>query len=280
ITFWDLNDPQNAGLVNDVNGDGRIDAGDILKPVAQGGWADGIDNDHDNYRDDLIGWNFVSNTNDPLDDNNHGTPADGTIAAIGNNGVGIAGINRKAQIMPLKSLNSSGSGSDSAAASAVYFAADHGARVSNNSWGGGSYDTTLSNAINYANNHGDIFVAAAGNSSRNTDTSPNYPSAYNLPNIIAVAAMPSSRAPASYCNYGAVTVELGAPGSGIYSTVRGGYATFSGTSMATPHVTGVVGLLLARNPTWTNSQIIQQILNTTTPDSALSGRTVTGGILN
>ena len=287
ITFWDLNQSINQGVgkITDVNGDSRIDAADILAPWKSdgtGGWADGISEDGDTaHLDDLVGWNFVNNTNNPFDDHGHGTHTAGTIGAMGNNGIGVVGVNWNVMIMPLKFLDSSGNGSDLGASQAIRYAADHGARVSNNSWGGGSGGATIYNAINYAYSKGDVFVAAAGNSAVNTDTSPNYPSAYNLPNIIAVAALNSDGTLASFSNYGATTVDVGAPGVNIYSTVpNNNYAFLSGTSMATPHVTGTIGLILSQHPTWSVSQIINQVLSTVTPDPNLIGKTVSGGIVN
>ena len=163
------------GKITDVNGDGRIDAADILAPMRRtsaattpaGGWADGISEDGDTaHLDDLVGWNFVNNTNNPFDDHGHGTHTAGTIGAMGNNGVGVVGVNWTVQIMPLKFLDSTGSGSDLAAAAAIRYAADHGARVSNNSSGGGSGQPAISDAISYAATKGDVFVAAAGNQRR------------------------------------------------------------------------------------------------------------------
>ncbi|WP_261344031.1 S8 family peptidase [Aquisphaera giovannonii] len=299
ITFYDLNyatpdgshPNQGAGKITDINGDGRIDGADLLAPMKKnadgtdagsGGWADGISQDGDtSHVDDLIGWNFVTDTNDPFDDNGHGTHTAGTIGAIGNNGTGVTGVNWNVQVMPLKFLDSSGNGSDLAAAEALRYAADHGARVSNNSYGGGDGGSTLGDTITYAAGKGDVFVAAAGNSGANTDSTANYPSGYANDNIIAVAAIDSSGARAGFSNYGATTVDLGAPGVNILSTYpKSRYATMSGTSMATPHVTGTVALLLAVHPGWTYSQLIHQVLSTATPDASLAGKTVTGGILN
>ncbi len=290
ITFWDLNNSVNQGLhkITDINGNGRIDAGDILAPYSAsgtGGWADGIDQDPTvngvayNRVDDLIGWDYRNNDNNPYDDNSHGTHTTGTFAAIGNNSVGITGVNWRVQVMVLKFLDSNGTGTALNGASAIRYAADHGSRVSNNSWGGGG-NTTLSNAIVYAGNQGHVVVAAAGNNGSNNDITPFYPSSYSHSNIIAVAATTSSGGLAGYSNYGATRVDLGAPGSGIYSTTPGGYGYKDGTSMATPHVTGVVGLLLARNPNLTVSQLVNTVLSTTTSLSSLAGKTVTGGLLN
>ncbi|WP_210420298.1 S8 family serine peptidase [Aquisphaera giovannonii] len=298
ITFYDLNyaapdgtrPNQGAGRITDINGDGRIDASDILAPMQKnpdgsdsglGGWADGVSQDGDTaHVDDLVGWNFLNNTNNPFDDNGHGTHTAGTIGAMGSNGVGVTGVNWKVQIMPLKFLDARLGGTSTAAAKALLYASDHGAKVSNNSYGG-SGGITLQNAIAYAASKGSIFVAAAGNSGANTDTTPFYPAAYSNDNIISVAAISSSGARASYSNYGATTVDIGAPGDGILSTYPNSrYATLSGTSMAAPHVTGTVALLLAAHPTWTYSQVIKQVLSTATPNSSLAGKTVTGGILN
>jgi hypothetical protein len=139
----------------------------------------------------------------------------------------------------------------------------------------------MSDAISYAAGKGDIFVAAAGNSSQNTDQTPNYPSAYPNPNIIAVAAIDSDGSLAGFSNYGASSVDIAAPGVGILSTLpNDSYAWWSGTSMATPHVTGTVALVLAAHPDWTYTQIIQQILTTARPDPALAGLTVTGGVVD
>ncbi len=292
ITFYDLNHPvnQGAGKITDINVDGRIDAGDILAPMAKdsgggdtgfGGWSDGVSQDGDAaYVDDLVGWNFVTNTNNPFDDHGHGTHVGGTIAAMGNNALGLVGVNWTVLVMALKFLDSNGSGSSLAAAEAVRYAADLGARVSNNSYGGAG-GTTLYNAISYAASKGNIFVAAAGNAGQDTDATANYPSAYPLDNIISVAAIAGDGSLAGFSNYGARTVDVGAPGVGILSTLpNNGYASWSGTSMAAPHVTGTVALVLAQHPEWTYSQIIGRLLATTTPIAALAGKTVTGGIIN
>jgi subtilisin family serine protease len=193
----------------------------------------------------------------------------------------VAGVNWTGQVMALKFLSASGSGSTSAAAQAVRYAADKGAQVSNNSYGSGGSSTTLSNAIAYANTKGHVFVAAAGNSGANADTSRFYPAGYNHSNILSVAATTSGGNLASFSNYGVQTVDLGAPGSGIYSTLPNNrYASWSGTSMAAPHVAGVAALVFAANPTMTAADVITRILQTTTPLASLAGRTVTGGLVN
>ncbi len=248
-----------------------------------GGWANpnNVQDGDTAHPDDLIGWNFVNNTNNPYDDEDHGTHTAGTIGMMANDGVGVAGVDWNVSIMALKFLDASGSGTDVGAAEAIDYAALHGAKVSNNSYGGGDGGTTMENAIKTAQAAGDIFVAAAGNSGQNTDSNGNYPSAYPEPNIIAVAATDSSGNLAGFSNYGAQTVDLAAPGVNVYSTLpNDNFAEWSGTSMATPHVAGTVALLQAEHPTWTYSQVINQIFSTVTPDGQLAGKSVTGGILN
>ena len=278
ITFWDLNESANSGKVNDVNANGRIDGYDVLHDSR---WVNGVDNDGNGYKDDLIGWNFVSNTNDPYDDNSHGTHVSGTIGAMGDNSTGVVGVNWKVQIAALKFLDSSGSGYTSAAVSALQYAVKMGIKISNNSWGGGGYSSALASAIASAQTSGHIFVAAAGNSSSNNDTTANYPSNYAYDNVVAVAATNSSDQLASFSSYGATTVDLAAPGVSILSTIPGGgYSSYSGTSMATPHVSGAIALVWSLNPSLTYSQVISRILSTVDKVSSLSGKVVTGGRLN
>lgn len=243
--------------------------------------GNGIDDDGNGFIDDTRGWDFVNNDNNPIDDNNHGTHTAGTIGAVGNNGVGVVGVNWRCKIMALKFLSASGSGSTSGAISCVNYARTMGVKISNNSWGGGGFSQALFDAINASKSVGHLFVAAAGNSNVNTDSSPHFPSSYNLDNIISVASIDRLDNRSSFSNYGAVSVDLGAPGSSILSTTRNNtYSTFNGTSMATPHVVGVVALVYARNPSWTYQQVRNQVFNTVRPTSAMNGITVTGGVVN
>jgi len=293
ITFHDLNNPINQGVgkLTDVNGDGRIDAADVLSPMrldshgndtGLGGWAHHSTQDGDTaHPDDLIGWNFVNNTNNPFDDNGHGTHVSGTIGAMGNDGVGVTGINWSVSIMALKFLDARGSGYDSNAINALNYSVVHGATISNNSWGGASYDPNLLAAIQNAQAHGDIFVAAAGNNGQNLDASPSYPASFNLDNVVVVAATDRNDQLASFSNYGAGSVSLAAPGVEILSTTPNNtYGWYSGTSMATPHVTGVLALLRSQNPTWSYGQLINQVLSTVDPLPGLQGITKTGGRLD
>jgi hypothetical protein len=242
--------------------------------------VNGIDDDNNGFIDDMRGWDFANNDNDPIDDNGHGTHTAGTFGAVGNNGVGVAGVNWNCKIMALKFLNSAGSGSTAAAVSCVNYAVQKGVKVSNNSWGGGGFSQALYDAINLGKNVGHVFCASAGNSNVNTDVSPSYPGSYDLDNIICVASITASDLRSSFSNYGAVSVDLGAPGSSINSTYGAGYGSLSGTSMACPHVTGVVGLVYGQNPTWTYSQVRSRILSTVRPTAAMAGITVSGGIVN
>ena len=191
ITFYDLNNSvnQGTGKITDLNGNGRIDGGDLLNNSS--GWENGVDNDGDGKIDDLIGWDFVNNDNDPVDDNGHGSHTAGTIGAIGDNGVGVTGVNWRVQIAAFKFLNSSGSGSISNAQASLDLAVANGIKISNNSWGGGGFSQSFLNSLNAANAAWHIFVAAAGNSSSNNNVTPSYPASYNAPNVISVAATDS-----------------------------------------------------------------------------------------
>jgi len=238
------------------------------------------------------GFNAITKVCDPSDDHNHGTHVSGTIGAEGNNGIGITGVNWTARIMGLKFLDASGIGTIADAVSAIEFAIQVKAlftgtatpvdvRVLSNSWVGTGYSQALLDAINLANASGMLFVAAAGNSAADTEVSAFYPANYTAPNVLTVAATDSADALASFSNFGAATVHLGAPGVNTYSTVRsGGYAYFSGTSMATPHVAGAALLTLAACPSLKPEDLKRLALNTTDPDSFLTGKTISGGRLN
>ncbi len=247
--------------------------------------SNGIDDDGNGYVDDHYAWNFVGNNNLPLDDYGHGTHVQGIIAATGNNGVGVAGVAWQAQVMSLKAMDSAGSVPWAAAAAAIIYAADNGAKISNNSYGClGCFSQVVEDAIAYANSQGMLFIAAAMNDSNNNDITPAYPCTSTQPNVICVAATDRNDLLASFSNYGATTVDLGAPGVSIWSTLIGpgidSYGTMSGTSMATPHVTGAAALLLAQDPTLSPYLLKVILLTNVDPIPALSGITVTGGRLN
>ncbi len=259
---------------------------------------DGVDNDGNGYVDDVYGWDFAGNNNSVFDGvaDDHGTHVAGTIGAVGGNGAGVAGVCWSVKLMGAKFLGAQGGSTANAILAVDYFTdlkLDQGLNIvaTNNSWGGGGFSQALLDAINRAAAADILFIAAAGNSGANNDTTASYPSNYNAPNVVAVAALQSNGALASYSQYGATTVDIGAPGSAIMSTVptssgRGkkatvvsGYASYSGTSMATPHVTGAAALYAARHPTATMADIKAALLDGTSTPS-LQGKTLTGDRLN
>jgi subtilisin family serine protease/subtilisin-like proprotein convertase family protein len=286
LTFRDFNAPQNAGLIWDNNGNGFIDAGDLLRPLSQGGWNSGSTKDGDTaHPDDFFGWNFVKNNNNPLDDNNHGSHVAGIIGAVGNNSFGIAGVDWSIQLMAVKVIDSNGIGTEAAAVAGINYAVAHGAVLSNNSYSTSFFDQAMYDAINNARAHGQIVVTASGNGMNyqgiNLDSNPSYPASYNLPNVVTVAATSNSDTLASFSNYGKATVALGAPGINILSTIRNdGTQYMTGTSMAAPFVTGVLGLVSSQHPTWKYYQVVNQVLATVDPLTALAGKTTTGGRLD
>jgi subtilisin family serine protease len=233
------------------------------------------------------GVNAITNGCDPRDDNDHGSHVSGTIGAVGNNALGVVGVNWRTTIVGLKFLSASGSGSTADAIEAINAGTDMkrqgvaNIRVSSNSWGGGGFSTPLSNAISRAIENNILFVAAAGNNGTNNDVTPHYPSSYPQLNLIAVAATNNLDKKASFSNFGKRSVDLGAPGVAILSTIRNGnYAMFNGTSMATPHVSGAAALVLsACGGSLATGQLRQAILSSVDP-IGLGEITVTGGRLN
>jgi subtilisin family serine protease len=243
--------------------------------------ANGLDDDGDGYVDDIRGWNFVAGNNNPLDDNGHGSHTSGTLGAVGGNAVGVTGVCQHVKIMPLKFLSATGSGSNTDAIEAILYATAHHALLTSNSWGGGGFSQAMKDAIDLANLADVGFIAAAGNSANDNDQVPSYPSSFQSPNVIAVAATDASDALTYFSSYGKTSVHIAAPGLSIYSTTKdGGYATMSGTSMATPHVSGACALLKAANPNLTFAQIKQSLLTQADAKPTLVNKTTTGGRLN
>ena len=252
----------------------------------------GIDDDNNGFIDDTYGWDFTGEyDNTPQDEHGHGTHVAGTIAATRNNAEGIAGVANNVKIMTLRFLDKQGNGITSWAINALEYAVANGAAISNNSWGGGPYETPLYNAIAQAGNTGHLFVAASGNSGNNSDSFPMYPAAYNLPNILSVAAINSTGGLAGFSNYGINTVDIAAPGVNILSTMSGEsencpnpgipcYVSWQGTSMAAPHAAGIAALMLGVNNGLTPEEIIQIMQETIRPTSELNGKVRFGGELD
>ena len=249
--------------------------------------GNGEDDDSNGYVDDVYGIDAINNDSDPFDDNGHGTHTSGTIGAIGNNGIGVAGVNWNIRIMALKFLGAGGSGSTSDAIECLNYAVmmktTYGVdlKATNNSWGGGGYSQTLRDAIEASGNADMLFIASAGNLARNNDLIPYYPASYDLANIMAVAATDHNDALASFSSYGATSVDLAAPGVSILSTTPGTtYSSYSGTSMAAPHVAGASALVWADNPALGHLDVKEILMNNVDPVPALAGRMQTGGRLN
>ncbi|QLY25505.1 S8 family serine peptidase [Bdellovibrio sp. KM01] len=244
----------------------------------------GVDDDGNGVVDDIYGANFVKAdkpTGNPLDDHGHGSHCSGTIGAKGDDGKGIVGVNWNVRLMGVKFLSADGSGSLEGALKGIDYAVSMGAKILSNSWGGGGYSETLKQAIQRANDKGVLFVAAAGNESNDNDANPTYPATYDIPNVLAVAAIDDGGRLASFSNYGKTKVHVGAPGVNIYSSIKnGGYDSWSGTSMATPHVSGIAALLAANEPNLTGLQLKERIMATAKPIPGLRGKVRTMGIAN
>lgn len=237
-----------------------------------------IDDDNNGYVDDVHGWNFLANTNSPLDDDGHGTHVSGIVIGtsvdILARSVGQSAI----KVMPLKFLGADGSGSTAAAVKAIYYAVNNGAKVINNSWGGSNYSASLHEAIAYAFEHNVVVVTAAGNSGRNNDEGPIYPSSLtDVPSLISVAAVNDGENLATFSNYGKNSVHVGAPGVSIISTLpNNAYGYSSGTSMAAPFVSGLAALATREAPNLTAFQIKQLLLDAGSDSTSLSMKTITG----
>jgi len=234
----------------------------------------GVDDDENGFVDDIYGYDFQNNDGDPMDDHSHGTHCAGVIGAS-HDGVGTNGMMKNVRIMALKFLGAQG-GSTAGAIASINYATKMKANVMSNSWGGGPYSSILGKAIAKANEAGIVFTAAAGNSSRNNDYTETYPA--NYPGVIAVAAHTKFDKLAYFSNHGIEKVHVSAPGSGILSSVlKGKYKSYSGTSMATPYVSGIVGLLLSIKPEATPEELRTLLMETSVKGKAYTKKVMSGG---
>lgn len=271
----------------------------VFKPVADGGtgalWinpgeiaGNGIDDDRNGYVDDVNGWNFINNTPNYADDdkNGHGTHVAGIVVGAGLNIFAANLEESKIEVMPLKFLSASGSGSTSDAIKAIYYAVYNGARVINNSWGGSSYSRSLHDAMTYAYNYHVFIASAAGNYNSNNDVTPMYPANYDVPSNMSVASTSSYDVRSAFSNYGVTKVHIGSPGEWIRSTVPGSnsdpspYAYMSGTSMATPFVSGMAALALRESPALSGYQLKNLILDSANEVNGLTPYVSSGARIN
>ena len=313
--LWNMHNTGQAGGTNDADIDAPeawdltagggsevivavIDTGiDYLHPdLAANMWinqaeftgASGVDDDGNGYVDDIHGYDFAYNDGDPMDDIGHGSHVSGIIGAVGNNGVGVAGVcwNVNVKIMAVKFFNSSGSGFSSNAIGCIQYAVLMGAKVLSNSYGGDGYSSPLEDAINAAGDAGVLFIGSAGNGwGLNNDVSPHYPSGYDQDNIIAVLSTNQHDQLSIHSSYGLTSVDIGAPGGDpdiqILSTYffRGYYSMY-GTSMAVPHVSGACALVWSMNPGLSHLDVKDIIIRTADPLPTLNGFCASGGRLN
>jgi len=241
---------------------------------------DGIDNDGNGFIDDVYGWNFYKKTNDPKDDHGHGTHCAGIIGAS-HNGIGIMGVAPNVSIMSLKFLGAAGNGTLEDGILATEYAILNGAHILSNSWGGDGYSKAMFDVIEQANKKGILYVAAAGNDHSNNDTQPTYPASYPNKNVVSVAASDRHDQAAYFTNWGKTSVHLAAPGMSIFSTIKDGqYKSYSGTSMACPHVAGAAAVLKSYFPEMSHVQIKERILSTTQRNAYFENLVASGGRLN
>ncbi len=294
---WDKARGQSSVIVADI--DTGVDynhpdlAGNMWTNPGEAGTncSNNVDDDGDGYVDDCRGWDFWNNTNDPMDVNGHGTFTSGIIGALTDNHLGVAGANWAVQIMPLRFTDDQGKGTTALAVQALDYAVAHGATISNNSWGTTGFDPALLDAIKRADAAGHLFITSAGNYGSDDNTAPFYPCDFSKAdpvsnpkppqNIICVAATDSFDNLAEFSNYGVATVQLGAPGVNIVSTLpKESYGTGSGTSMSSPIVAGAAALLKGCKANLHAFMIKRILLNTARPVPDLAGKTSTGGIVN
>lgn len=242
-----------------------------------------IDDDNDGYVDNIYGADTAYNDGDPMDVDGHGTHVAGTVGAVANNAGAHVGVAWNVRLMAIKAAVDGGGLPLNAIVQGIDFAARHGAKVMNHSYGGYGFSQAQYDVMAAAGNRNILHVCAAGNESNNNDTNPAYPASYDLQSIISVAATERTDLLANFSNYGALSVDLGAPGTEIFSTWSdsdSSYNTIQGTSMASPHVAGVAALMASFNTNITIAQFRAQMLDNVTPTPALAGRTASGGRVN
>jgi subtilisin family serine protease len=287
---WDLTTGRKKVVVGDIDTGLDYTHVDLRKNAwrntAECKGKAGKDDDGNGYVDDCHGIDTINGDSNPMDDNNHGTHTAGTIGAVGNNGVGVTGLNWRVRVLPCKSHDSSGNGSIASIIECYQYmvtekAAGYDIISTNNSYGGCpeacGFDQATMDGIAAMGDAGILFAVAAANNASDNDLTPVYPANYFLPNVIPVAATTSTDALASFSDFGARTVLVGAPGQSVLSTIRNnGYASFSGTSMATPHVAALAGLIHAFDPSLDIYQIRNLIVASGDDVSSLGAKTVSG----
>jgi thermitase len=243
--------------------------------------SNGKDDDKNGWVDDYYGLNIVKGRGSGVDDDGHGTHVAGTAGGRGNNATGVAGLCWSSSLMAVKFMDSNGRGSTSDAVDGIDYAIREGARIINCSFGSSKKSSALNDEVNYAKSKNTLLVVAAGNDGDNIDSDPIYPASFTQGNILTVAATTSSGALASYSNYGKKAVDVGAPGDKIFSTYLGStYKVLSGTSMAAPLVSATAAMLRKKDSDLTYTEIKDAIRNHTQPLASLSGKSVSGGLLN
>lgn len=234
------------------------------------------DDDGNGYVDDIYGYDFANNDNDPMDQHGHGTHCAGVIGAS-HNTMGIAGVMAQVQILPIQFLGANGSGTLAGAVRAIDYAISRGVHIMSNSWGAGGTSKTLEEAVARAESAGILFVAAAGNDGQDNDIRDTIPANIPVDNVVSVGAMDGKGRKASFSNYGKSKVHVFAPGVDIYSTVTNGrYKKMSGTSMACPHIAGVAGLMLANDPAMSFKELKAKLMESTRPGDGLGSYSASG----